>query len=427
MNNEKAMNWQFFPQIRGMHAIKTGPYEIQVKHPLKEHLEGAMRLLNSVMIAPEVYEQYEDDSLYDWRYDVGNGPYIIVDIVAANTVTLEKNPNYWMTDPIGPGMGNQLPYIDKLKYIIIQDLSTRQAAARTGKIDQMIGLTLEDKNLMTNQTPELMAAEGTIGLIAPMFMRTDLEPFSDKNVRRALMVATDFNEINEGLYSGLGDIVSWPYYYTPEYADLYLGLDDPECPESVKELYTYNPDKARQLLSDAGYPTGFKTSVVISGQDVADYYSIVKDQWSKVGIDLEIMQVADVGALIGTAASVSYEGLISIFFSPPFTYPEQAQYCTGTGWLNASLISDPYIDEQAEKAKEVGITDFRAAMAITKELMKYVLDQAYCIPTPAYPNYVLWWPWLKNYSGELSVGYAPGDSWVQYVWIDQDLKKEMGY
>ena len=75
----------------------------------------------------------------------------------------------------------------------------------------------------------------------------------------------------------------------------------------------------------------------------------------------------------------------------------------------------------------VGITDFRAAMAITKELMKYVLDQPYCIPTPAYPNYVLWWPWLKNYSGELSVGYAPGDSWVQYVWIDQDLKKEMGY
>jgi len=175
------------------------------------------------------------------------------------------------------------------------------------------------------------------------------------------------------------------------------------------------------------YPTGFKASVVITGQDVADYYSIVKDQWSKVGIDLEIMQVADVGALIGTAASVSYEGLISIFFSPPFTYPEQAQYCTGTGWLNASLISDPYIDEQAEKAKEVGITDFRAAMAITKELMKYVLDQAYCIPTPAYPNYVLWWPWLKNYSGELSVGYAPGDSWVQYVWIDQDLKKEIGY
>jgi len=157
----------------------------------------------------------------------------------------------------------------------------------------------------------------------------------------------------------------------------------------------------------------------------ADYYSFEVYQSCKVRSSQEILAHGR-GALIGVGASQAYD-MISIFFSPPFTYPEQAQYTTGTGWLNASLISDPYIDEMAEKTKEVGITDFRAAMKITKELMPYVLDQAYCIPTPAYPMYVLWWPWLKNYSGELSVGYSPGDSWIQYVWYDQELKKSMGY
>jgi hypothetical protein len=39
---------------------------------------------------------------------------------------------------------------------------------------------------------------------------------------------------------------------------------------------------------------------------------------------------------------------------------------------------------------------------------------------------VMWWPWLKNYSGELSVGYFSGDSWVRYVWVDQAMKKSMG-
>ena len=52
-----------------------------------------------------------------------------------------------------------------------------------------------------------------------------------------------------------------PYYDCKEYADLYLGLDDPEMPASVKELYSYNPDKAKELLKEAGYPNGFKTSL----------------------------------------------------------------------------------------------------------------------------------------------------------------------
>lgn len=426
MNNPEAMNYQFFPQQHGIHCVKTGPQEFQFTHALSQHLEGAMRLLNSVMMPPELYEKYGRESCINWRYDVGTGPFILTDYVPDNAVVLDRNPNYFMNDPIGLGKGNQLPYLDRVRYVIIPDLSTRQAALRTGNIDQLAGFGLEDKDLMINQVPDLKVAQRGTGLVSPIFMRTDKPelPFYKKDVRRAMMMATDFQTINEGLYAGLGDLVSWPYGYTPEYADLYLGLEDPECPDSVKELYTYNPERAKELLEEAGYPTGFKTTLTITG-DLADYYSVIKDQWSKVNIDLEF-EIVEGGALIGVGASQAYE-MIAIFFSPPFTYPEQAQYTTETGWLNASLISDPYIDEVAQKTKEIGTTDFREAMKTTKELMKYVLDQAYCIPTPAFPTYVLWWPWVKNYSGELSVGYAPGDSWVQYIWYDQVLRKSMGY
>ncbi|OGO24313.1 MAG: hypothetical protein A2Z28_00205 [Chloroflexi bacterium RBG_16_51_9] len=62
-----------------------------------------------------------------------------------------------------------------------------------------------------------------------------------------------------------------------------------------------------------------------------------------------------------------------------------------------------------------------------KELLKYVLDQAWAIPTPYVPGYVFWWPWIKNYSGETTVGYFEGNSWSQFIWYDQDLKKSMGY
>jgi peptide/nickel transport system substrate-binding protein len=427
-NNPEAMNYQFFPQQHGIQAVKVGPQEITVTHPIGIHLEGIMRLLNTVMIPPEIYKKYGRESCVNWKYDIGTGPFILTDVVPANSATLDRNSSYWMKDPIGPGQGNQLPYLDRVKYVVISDLSTRQAALRAGKVDQMggfNGFNLEDKNIMTKQVPELKVAQRGGGLVSPLFMRTDKAPFNDIRVRRALMMATDFSTINETLYAGLGDLVSWPYRYNEAYADLYLGLDDPEMPASVKELYTYNPEKAKTLLTEAGYPTGFKTKLSLT-QDLADYYSIVKDMWSKVGIDIELTIIESGGALIGVAASQTYE-TIAIFFSPVFTFPEQAQYTTGTGWLNASLISDPYIDEKAAEIKETAMSDFRPAMKQEKELLKYVLDKAYCIPTPAYPIYTLWWPWVKNYTGETSVGYAPGDSWVQWVWYDKDLKKSMGY
>jgi peptide/nickel transport system substrate-binding protein len=429
MNNPEAMNYQFFPQQHGIHCVKTGPQEIQITHPFAIALEGFMRLFNSVMMPPELYTRYGRESCVNWKYDVGTGPFIITDYIPSNMVTMDRNPNYWMNDPIGPGMGNQLPYLDRVKYVVIPDRSTMLAALRTGNVDQLggfNGLTLEEKTLMINQVPDLKVAQRGAGLVSPIFMRTDKPelPFSKKNVRRAMMMATDFQTINKSLYAGLGDLVSWPYRYAPAYADLYLGLDDPECPDSVRELYTYNPDKAKELLTEAGYPTGFKCTLTLTQVQV-DYYSIIKDQWAKANINLEL-KVIEGGAVIGTAASLAYD-MIAIFFSPVFTYPEQAQYTTGTGWLNASLISDPYIDDQAKKIKETAITDFRPSMKLTKELLKYVLDQAYCIPTPAYPIYSLWWPWLKNYSGETSVGYAPGYSWVEYIWYDQALRKSMGY
>jgi len=328
-----------------------------------------------------------------------------------------------MKDPVGPGKGNQLPYIDKVKIAVIPDLSTQQAALRTGTVEQMAGFNLEDKNTMLRQCPQLKWAARGSGYILNAYMRIDRPPLSNLKVRRAVMMAIDLNTINKSLYAGLGKYPSWPYYYTPAYKDLYMGLDDPTCPDSVKELFTYNPDKAKQLLTEAGYPTGFKTEITLQAAQV-DYYSIVKDQLAKVGIDMSIRVIPTMAAMMGTAQNRDYE-IIVPGTSPPSTYPEQYQY-TGTSYINGSILNDPYVNEMADKARLAALTDMKAAMKITKELMPYLQDLALCIQNPRYPMYCLWWPWLKNYSGETSVGYF-FTPYVAYVWIDQDLKKSMGY
>jgi len=147
--------------------------------------------------------------------------------------------------------------------------------------------------------------------------------------------------------------------------------------------------------------------------------------WSKAGIDLQMDVVPDFGALIGRAFSITYE-MIAIGTSPNSSYPEQSLYAV-RNWVNASLINEAYVDETAKKVKSLAITDFQASMELCRPLCMYLIEQAYCIPAPFYPTYTMWWPWVKNYSGEVFIGYWGNDHWNQFVWIDKDLKKSMGY
>jgi len=424
-NDINTMNYRFFSYlIKGIEAKKTGPWEVSITHPISEHLSNIMRIVdNNLIFPPELYKKYGTD-MSNWKNSVGTGPYIITDSVPSNMTTLERNPNYYFKDPVGPGKGNQLPYIEKVKVAVIPDLSTQQAALRTGAIDQLGGFTLTDKDTMLRQVPKLKVAQIGGGFISPAYMRVDRPPFDNIKVRRAMMMAINLDEINKSLYAGLGTYPTWPYYYTGAYKDLYLSLDDPACPDSVKELFTYNPEKAKQLLKEAGYPNGFKTQITLTSAYV-DYYTIIQEYLKKVGVTMEFRIVVDYAALMGVAQQRDYE-MIAPGVSPPATYPEQYQY-TGTSYINGAILNDPYVNEMAQKARVLAVTDQRAAMKVTKELQPYLQDLALCLQTIRWPLYTLWWPWLKNYSGESNVGYFSMGLWVPYVWIDQGLKKSMGY
>ena len=412
------------PELRVAEITKTGPMEVTVKLPIAALISAISRFGNyGRAVPPEVVEKYGD--LASWKNSVGTGPFYLKDYVPGSVATLVKNPAYWGTDPIGPGKGNQVPYLDGFQYLIVPDISTRQAALRTGQVDQMLGLSWEDAALMRQMTPELLEVEVDGGGMGVLYMRTDKAPFDDVRVRRAMMMATDFEAIRQGFNGGFGQILTWPFSYVKEYADLYLGLDDPVIPESVKELYVYNPEKSRQLLTEAGYPEGFKTSMLITAGDV-DEYSIIKDMWSKVGIDMEL-DVRDSGPINSIRRSRTHEALttggqgpISIFYL--------AVSMTGEGVANLSMISDPLVDEAVDRVRIAAISDLSEAMAIMKtEVLPHVLDQAFTIPGPKGVTYAFWWPWIKNYSGENTIGYFVGDFWATWAWLDQNLKKEMGY
>jgi len=266
--------------------------------------------------------------------------------------------------------------------------------------------------------PDLIAARyGDTGLTVAF--RTDEPPFNNREVRRALMVGTDMNAFRQLL--GAQEL---PKHWFPNYygnSEVYTPLE--ELPASSQLLYDYNPELAKQMLADAGYPDGLKTSHYISagGEDEA---SLLKDQWAKIGVELEIKANEPVIAerywynatYEGTAGGVIEVG------SPVDTLLRMSR--TGA-YLNVSAISDPYIDEMAVKIEAE--LDFTEQNRMVRELGLYILDEAFYIPRAPVIHGHYWWPWVKNYDGEVSLHDFDMAALINFMWIDQDLKAEMGY
>jgi peptide/nickel transport system substrate-binding protein len=427
LNNQKANPRTNVGMSDSRHATITAPdrWTVQIELPEEYFTWAIVYAGMSHITPPEPTEKYGDMS--DWRNSVGAGPFMLTDYVADSVVTLERNPNYWDTDPIGPGKGNQLPYLDGVKFVIISDASSQMAALRTAKTDVLHFITWENFDSLRQTTPDLLYKKYYRNANYNVYMRTDKVelPFHDVNVRRALMMATDFETIRDEYFGGDAQILSWPLIYCKEYADAYLPLE--ETPASVQELYVYNPEKAKQLLTDAGYPDGFKYKIDCrSDPPTIDYLSILADMWSDVDVDL-VINPLETGAYTTASLFRKYEEMLCGGTTPPGTAFQAYEWQGTNANGNRSCVNDPLADEAKAELGRLEAIDFEECSRVHKEFMKYALDQAWVIPSPCPPGYHMWWPWLKNYHGEQAVGMEGGYAYPRWVWIDQNLKKSMGY
>ncbi|MFC1873803.1 ABC transporter substrate-binding protein, partial [Chloroflexota bacterium] len=345
---------------------------------------------------------------------------------AGTSATLERNPDYWMDDPMVPDLHNQLPYLDGFKVLIIPDSSTRLAGIRTGKLDHLgsplTTLDWSDAISLIRTSPDLkysgtISTNNAIGIALRIFDRPE-KPWYDIRVRRAMNMAIDRETIAQEYYQGLAETYYAPIPPYTNYKNYFTPLE--ELPQEVRELYEYHPDKAKQIMVEAGYPDGFKASVICINTQV-DWLSIIKAQWAEIGIDLEL-DVREFGAWTAIHSKRSLEEMIDD--SCTANVPSLMLKVQPDNRWNMAIIDDPKIN-QAFQEVSASYFDPPKKDKILKEIWQYIQALVLDVPIVVPKTYTFWQPWVMNYTGEIGQCYTTNLDYPRNIWVDQDLKQEM--
>jgi peptide/nickel transport system substrate-binding protein len=355
----------------------------------------------------------------DWKNLIGTGPFVMKEHVPGAFMKYAKNPNYWRKTTID-GKEYNIPFIDELVQPVMVDKATILAALRTAKIDQWVLTEPVYYETLAKTAPELKFRKGiNNGTFIWIAMRNDVEPFNNRDVRRAMFIGTDRESIRDGAFPE-GFTYWWPI---AEGLPGHVPME--KLPPSTRELFEYNPEKAKKMLADAGYPNGFEIEIVVPSNTArrVEAAEMAIGMWEKLGVKTKVVGYDRV-AFQKVARTKEYKHVL--IFSGDSLLPlynlHKAFHPNGA--RNGAMYDNPRFTALVDKAMET--FDDKERTAIMEELFVMALDDAPYIPVAVYNVGNYWWPWVQNYFGEVNQQHfvqPPYDS----LWIDQAMKKKMGH
>ena len=224
-----------------------------------------------MMISPTSFQK----NGADWAktHPVGTGPFKLASWQRDTSVKFEKFPGYWQKGK---------PYLDAVEWVIIADMVTRTMAFKKGEANGLLAVEPADMKDLEKDNNFYFTAGGLSGLnicLAGDSGHAD-SPFADVRVRQAVEYAIDKKALVDKLISGYGKVCN-QYAYPGTW-----GVNP-----AVKG-YPYDPAKAKKLLAEAGYPSGFKATLYTPTWGNYIYPPPVIQQYlAQVGINVEIEPV----------------------------------------------------------------------------------------------------------------------------------------
>lgn len=320
---------------------------------------------------------------------VGTGPWMLDSYEQGNRAVYKKNPTYFRQGE---------PYLDELVFLIVPTDASAVAAFRAGELD-VTGISCIDAEDLKRTNSDAQF-EDMLGLGGYIALNTTKEPYNDIRVRRALSMALNREAESQALYCGDAQ----PDQLLPIGAyDRALRIED--LGEAAR-YWEYNPEGARELLTEAGYGDGFTANArftPVYGQTYQSALERAIGDFKEVGLTVEPESI-EYGQWISSVYRGQYDfndllwGFIRVYSDPePFLWfwlhPE--------GITNQSRVNDPEITELLVKQRSILDVDER--WEVLADIQRMAADKMYYIGrTTAVTNFV-WAPWVRGFRPQ--IGY----------------------
>lgn len=375
--------------IGAIDRVET-PDENTLKATLKYPQAGFLSILGHgrAFIGPKHIIETRGDLKRD---AVGTGPFKLKEYSSGVSLTVEKNKEYFLKDR---------PYLDKITFYVIKDMSTRFAGFRTARLhvyghpptNGELGQTHLD--ILKKEAPQVLVrpydTQQNYGLM-PNWTRG---PWSDIRVRRAAFLAIDRQKGLAVVAEGVGKLgVS---VFTGEWA---LPEAELRAMPGFRQPKDQDIAEAKRLLSEAGFPEGFKSTILVrSGIPIHERYAtFASEQLSKIGIDLTL-QIVDYAIWTEARSKHNFDTMLGMMNVEPIDPDALGRYVSRKlGGVYAGGDDDKLLelfDKQAEEGNE------SERKKIVFDLQRRVAETVPHLTIAWQTSFIAFWPEVKNYVAE---------------------------
>jgi len=410
-NLDRIMN----PEIQSNKAkYLLGPYQsytlidkytiqINLSEPYAPLLDGLSQVYLG-MVSPQAVQNTTNNS-YQF-HQVGTGPYKLVDFIPGERIVLQRNEEYNWGPVFYAAAGPQS--VDVIEFRFYPDAATRSLALESGEVDMIGELPPTDAELLVGKRDLRIYQVPIPGMPQQFFINTTHAPTDNQNFRQALIYGTNRTAIVDAVFQAQSPVANGP-----------LSSITPFYNPAVEMLYGYDPEAARQLLAAVGYADSDADGIVEKDglplklrlvfapwNQMSDVAQLIQDQWRDIGIEVELILVADLPALRGYVESGEYDLIAFTDFGVDASLLNQ--YYLSDGAFNWSKYNDAELDQWLHDAtRQQDLTQRGELYALAQQR---IMEQAIVLPIREFVNLdgastnldgVIfsaqgWWPLLRN-------------------------------
>lgn len=320
--------------------------------------QGLQSYGQPLMVSPAAVKKWGNDGIA--LHPVGTGPFRFVERVQGVRTVLERNPDYW----------GRKALLDRVVFRPLQDPATRVNALENGEVqmittppwDEIDGLVQDGFKLSTN---------ANVPYVNFLYLNTRFKPFSDARVRRAFNMAIDREGIAREIYRKTGRaeyglLSPGTYAYDPEF-----------------KSYSYDPNGARKLLAEAGYPNGFSMVYELPQYGTGELVETwIQRDLKKVGIDVQLRKYEWV-TYMGLWAKGMQDGVGMNEIGWGMSTPAWVGIVSRCDTLppngeNSGYYCNPEVDKLLDQA--IVTKDEGQARALYQKANRVIMDDAAYIP-----------------------------------------------